>query len=275
MAKITIEDVSFSYEQDKKNSFVLKDISYSILPGDSVLLLGPNGSGKTTLLKLIMGLLKPTKGKIRIDDIDTSKASVFEISKKVSMIFQNPEKQFFAETVREELSFGLKNRGLREEEIKKEVEEVAKKFGLLEYLDKSPFDLSGGEKRRLSIASIIILDPEVLIVDEPTAGLDFQYRNLMVSIIREFLETENKSLIIATHDVDFGLRVANKAAVINEGKLVWSGDVVSLLKEEEIFSKGILAHTFTSSLISRVVSQNNVDFQKVVKVLEELTEGLM
>ncbi|MGC9085511.1 MAG: energy-coupling factor ABC transporter ATP-binding protein [Thermoproteota archaeon] len=275
MAKITIEDVSFSYEQDKKNSFVLKDISYSILPGDSVLLLGPNGSGKTTLLKLIMGLLKPTKGKIRIDDIDTSKASVFEISKKVGMIFQNPEKQFFAETVREELSFGLKNRGLREEEIKKEVEEVAKKFGLLEYLDKSPFDLSGGEKRRLSIASIIILDPEVLIVDEPTAGLDFQYRNLMVSIIREFLETENKSLIIATHDVDFGLRVANKAAVINEGKLVWSGDVVSLLKEEEIFSKGILAHTFTSSLISRVVSQNNVDFQKVVKVLEELTEGLM
>ena len=275
MAKITIEDVSFSYEQDNKNSFVLKDISYSILPGDSVLLLGPNGSGKTTLLKLIMGLLKPTKGKIRIDDIDTSKASVFEISKKVGMIFQNPEKQFFAETVREELSFGLKNRGLREEEIKKEVEEVAKKFGLLEYLDKSPFDLSGGEKRRLSIASIIILDPEVLIVDEPTAGLDFQYRNLMVSIIREFLETENKSLIIATHDVDFGLRVANKAAVINEGKLVWSGDVVSLLKEEEIFSKGILAHTFTSSLISRVVSQNNVDFQKVVKVLEELTEGLM
>jgi energy-coupling factor transporter ATP-binding protein EcfA2 len=275
MAKISIEDVSFSYEQDKKNNFVLKDISYSILPGDSVLLLGPNGSGKTTLLKLIMGLLKPTKGKIRIDDVDTSKASVFEISKKVSMIFQNPEKQFFAETVREELSFGLKNRGLREEEIKKKVEEVAKKFGLFEYLDKSPFDLSGGEKRRLSIASIIILDPEVLIVDEPTAGLDFQYRNLMVSIIRGFLETRNKSLVVATHDIDFGLRIANKAAVINEGKLVWSGDVVSLLREEEIFSKGILAHTFTSSLISRVISQSNVDFQKVVKVLEELTEGLM
>jgi len=275
MAKISIEDVSFSYEQDKKNNFVLKDVSYSILPGDSVLLLGPNGSGKTTLLKLIMGLLKPTKGKIRIDDVDTSKASVFEISKKVSMIFQNPEKQFFAETVREELSFGLKNRGLREEEIKKKVEEVAKKFGLFEYLDKSPFDLSGGEKRRLSIASIIILDPEVLIVDEPTAGLDFQYRNLMVSIIRGFLETRNKSLVVATHDIDFGLRIANKAAVINEGKLVWSGDVVSLLREEEIFSKGILAHTFTSSLISRVISQSNVDFQKVVKVLEELTEGLM
>jgi energy-coupling factor transporter ATP-binding protein EcfA2 len=275
MAKISIEDVSFSYEQDKKNNFVLKDVSYSILPGDSVLLLGPNGSGKTTLLKLIMGLLKPTKGKIRIDDVDTSKASVFEISKKVSMIFQNPEKQFFAETVREELSFGLKNRGLREEEIKKKVEEVAKKFGLFEYLDKSPFDLSGGEKRRLSIASIIILDPEVLIVDEPTAGLDFQYRNLMISIIRGFLETRNKSLVVATHDIDFGLRIANKAAVINEGKLVWSGDVVSLLREEEIFSKGILAHTFTSSLISRVISQSNVDFQKVVKVLEELTEGLM
>jgi energy-coupling factor transporter ATP-binding protein EcfA2 len=275
MAKISIEDVSFSYEQDKKNNFVLKDISYSILPGDSVLLLGPNGSGKTTLLKLIMGLLKPTKGKIRIDDVDTSKASVFEISKKVSMIFQNPEKQFFAETVREELSFGLKNRGLREEEIKKKVEEVAKKFGLFEYLDKSPFDLSGGEKRRLSIASIIILDPEVLIVDEPTAGLDFQYRNLMISIIRGFLETRNKSLVVATHDIDFGLRIANKAAVINEGKLVWSGNVVSLLREEEIFSKGILAHTFTSSLISRVISQSNVDFQKVVKVLEELTEGLM
>jgi len=275
MAKISIEDVSFSYEQDKKNNFVLKDISYSILPGDSVLLLGPNGSGKTTLLKLIMGLLKPTKGKIRIDDVDTSKASVFEISKKVSMIFQNPEKQFFAETVREELSFGLKNRGLREEEIKKKVEEVAKKFGLFEYLDKSPFDLSGGEKRRLSIASIIILDPEVLIVDEPTAGLDFQYRNLMISIIRGFLETRNKSLVVATHDIDFGLRIANKAAVINEGKLVWSGDVVSLLREEEVFSKGILAHTFTSSLISRVISQSNVDFQKVVKILEELTEGLM
>lgn len=275
MAKISIEDVSFSYEQNGKNNFVLKDIRYSILPGDAVLLLGPNGSGKTTLLKLIMGLLKPTKGKIRIDDVDTSKASVFEISKKVSMIFQNPEKQFFAETVREELSFGLKNRGLKEEETKNKVEEVAMKFGLFEYLDKSPFDLSGGEKRRLSIASILILDPEVLIIDEPTAGLDFQYRNLMVSIMREFLGTKNKSLVIATHDVDFGLRVANKAAVINEGKLVWSGDIVSLLKEEEIFSKGILTHTFTSSLISKAISQNNVDFQKVVRVLEELTGGLM
>lgn len=275
MAEVLIEDVSFAYEQDKKNNFVLKDISFSILPGDSVLLLGPNGSGKTTLLKLIMGLLKPTKGKIKIDNIDTSKASVFEISKKVGMIFQNPEKQFFAETVREELSFGLKNRGLQKEEIKKKVEEVSKKFGLFEYLDRSPFDLSGGEKRRLSIASILVLDPEVLIVDEPTAGLDFQYRNSMTRILREFLEIRNKSLIIATHDIDFGLRVANKAVVINEGKLVWSGSIVSLLKEEEIFSKGILAHTFTLSLISEVISQNNIDFQEVIKVLEELTGGLM
>ena len=97
----------------------------------------------------------------------------------------------------------------------------------------------------------------------------------MISIIRGFLETRNKSLVVATHDIDFGLRIANKAAVINEGKLVWSGDVVSLLREEEVFSKGILAHTFTSSLISRVISQSNVDFQKVVKILEELTEGLM
>ncbi|MEM0003078.1 MAG: ABC transporter ATP-binding protein [Thermoproteota archaeon] len=275
MAEISIEDVSFSYEQDRENNFVLKNINYSILPGDSVLLLGPNGSGKTTLLKLIMGLLKPTKGKIKIDNIDTNKLSVFEISKKVSMIFQNPEKQFFAETVREELSFGLKNRGLREEEIKMLVDEVSKKFGLFEYLDRSPFDLSGGEKRRLSIASIAILDPEVLIVDEPTAGLDFQYRNLMVGILREFLKTKNKSLIIATHDIDFGLRVANKAAVIDEGKLIWNGDIVSLLKEEEIFSKGILTHTFASSLISKLILQSNVDFQKVVKGLEELAEGLM
>ncbi|MBO3801434.1 MAG: ABC transporter ATP-binding protein [Candidatus Brockarchaeota archaeon] len=275
MAEISIEDVSFSYEQDRENNFVLKNINYSILPGDSVLLLGPNGSGKTTLLKLIMGLLKPTKGKIKIDNIDTNKLSVFEISKKVSMIFQNPEKQFFAETVREELSFGLKNRGLREEEIKMLVDEVSKKFGLFEYLDRSPFDLSGGEKRRLSIASIAILDPEVLIVDEPTAGLDFQYRNLMVGILREFLKTKNKSLIIATHDIDFGLRIANKAAVIDEGKLIWNGDIVSLLKEEEIFSKGILTHTFASSLISKLILQSNVDFQKVVKGLEELAEGLM
>ncbi|MEM0076882.1 MAG: ABC transporter ATP-binding protein [Thermoproteota archaeon] len=275
MAEISIEDVSFSYEQDRENNFVLKNINYSILPGDSVLLLGPNGSGKTTLLKLIMGLLKPTKGKIKIDNIDTNKLSVFEISKKVSMIFQNPEKQFFAETVREELSFGLKNRGLREEEIKMLVDEVSKKFGLFEYLDRSPFDLSGGEKRRLSIASIAILDPEVLIVDEPTAGLDFQYRNLMVGILREFLKTKNKSLIIATHDIDFGLRIANKAAVIDEGKLIWNGDIVSLLKEEEIFSKGILTHTFASSLISKLILQSNVDFQKVVKGLEELAEGLI
>ncbi|MEM3258016.1 MAG: ABC transporter ATP-binding protein [Thermoproteota archaeon] len=275
MAEISIEDVSFSYEQDRENNFVLKNINYSILPGDSVLLLGPNGSGKTTLLKLIMGLLKPTKGKIKIDNLDTNKLSVFEISKKVSMIFQNPEKQFFAETVREELSFGLKNRGLREEEIKMLVDEVSKKFGLFEYLDRSPFDLSGGEKRRLSIASIAILDPEVLIVDEPTAGLDFQYRNLMVGILREFLKTKNKSLIIATHDIDFGLRVANKAAVIDEGKLIWNGDIVSLLKEEEIFSKGILTHTFASSLISKLILQSNVDFQKVVKGLEELAEGLI
>jgi len=275
MTKIDIEDVYFSYEtSNEERVYALNGVSFSVSSGDSVMILGPNGSGKTTLLKLIMGLLKPTKGDIKIDGISTKNLSVYEISKKVGIIFQNPEKQFFAETVREELAFGLRNRGMNEKEIERRVKEVAIRFGLDKYLDKSPFDLSGGEKRRLSIASVIALEPTVLIVDEPTANLDYHYRNFMVKILRDFLKNKEKTLIIATHDIDFGLRVAERVIVLKEGKIAWKGSREDLILNKERLQNEIVANTFTINLLySLILQKNELSLGRAIEIIERISEG--
>ena len=267
MARIEVKDISFSYDGGPE---VLSGVSMEIPEGTSVTIMGANGAGKTTLVKTLNGLLLPTKGTVLIDGIDTRKSRVSQIARKVGVIFQNPEKQFFAETVEEELSFGPRNMGFSGQETKKRVLLVAEQFGLAQYLVKNPFDLSGGEKRRLSIASVLVWEPEVIVIDEPTLGLDYPYRRYLISTLRSLVSVK-RTVIIVTHDIDFAIQTSKMAVLMSQGKILWSGPMVSLLKSPEVLTTANMIQTFLASLLADTLGQGRVQDQES---LEHLTRFL-
>ena len=250
MAKIEVIDVDFHYEPDRQ---VLKGVSLEVPSGSSTSIMGPNGSGKTTLIKMFNGLLLPTRGKVLVDALATSDTTVSQLAKKIGVIFQNPEKSFFSETVREEIAFGPKNMGFSEAETDIVVNDVSTKFGLKDYLSSNPFDLSGGEKRRLSIASVLAWRPEVIIMDEPTVGLDYQYRLFLIDLTRK-LRNEGKSVVMVTHDVDFAIQTSERSVLLNDGSVTWRGNLVDLLKSPAAFERANMSQTFLTSLCHELLS---------------------
>src|SRR5512136_2436738 len=179
---IEVKDVYFSYQSGVQ---ALKGVSLTIRDGEFVAIMGQNGAGKTTLVKHFNGLLKPTKGTVRIDGVETTKKSIASLSKTVGFVFQNPDHQLFSETVEEEIAFALKNFGFEPEIIKKQVTWALSLLSLDQYLKTSPFMLSGGERKRVALASVLAWDPQILILDEPTIGQDHQQKeNLRQFIIQ-------------------------------------------------------------------------------------------
>jgi energy-coupling factor transport system ATP-binding protein len=249
LAEIEVLDVGFSYEPGRE---VLRQVTLDVPEGSSMSIMGPNGSGKTTLIKTFNGLLLPTKGKVLVDGLATTNTSISQLAKKVGIIFQNPEKSFFSETVRQEIAFGPKNMGFSEKEVDAVVNDVSVKFGLSDYLSSNPFDLSGGEKRRLSIASVLAWRPEVVVMDEPTVGLDHQYRVFLIDVLRGF-KAEGKSVVIVTHDVDFALLTSERTALMDDGSMVWRGSLTDLLKSPELFARANMLPTFLTSLCTELL----------------------
>jgi len=188
--------VTYSYEDTNFNA--IEDIDLRIGKGECVAILGENGSGKTTLIKHINGLLRPTRGNVRIDGKETKGMTIAELSKKVGFVFQNPDHMIFADTVEEEVSFGPKNLEGDPKGIKRRVGEVLAFTRLERYRDSHPMSLSGGEKQRLALASIIISEPEILILDEPTTGLDYNSVLAMVQLIKKLKES-GKTIILIPH----------------------------------------------------------------------------
>lgn len=211
----------------------LRDINLEIKDGEFVAIIGQNGSGKSTLVKHFNGLLKPTKGMVLIDGIDTRKCKTSELARKVGYVFQNPDHQIFAETVREEMEFGPKNLGFPEERIKRNVEEVAKRTGLYEYLDESPVSLSRGQRQVLAVASVLTMEPTILIVDEPTTGLDWRGSIAIMELIKK-LNQEGKTIIIITHNMRIVSLYAKRTIVMCRGEILLDGptDEVFLRTEE-------------------------------------------
>ena len=213
----------------------LDDVSFEIEKGELVGVIGHTGSGKSTLVQLLNGLLKPTEGKIYLNDKDIWKEpkKIREVRFKVGMVFQYPEYQLFEETVYKDISFGPKNMGLSEDEIDKKVRMAAEFVGLKEeLLDKLPFDLSGGEKRRAAIAGVIAMDPDVLILDEPTAGLDPLGRDALLSQINDYHEVRKNTVILVSHSMEDIARLADRILVMNKGHKVM------LDTAENVFSQG-------------------------------------
>ncbi|MFR9049803.1 MAG: energy-coupling factor transporter ATPase [Hominilimicola sp.] len=239
---IKAENVNYIYQQGMPfERQALYDVNIEIEDGSLVALIGHTGSGKSTLIQHFNALVKPTSGKIIINGIDVTapKADLRFVRKTVGLVFQYPEHQLFEETVYKDIAFGPKNMGFSDEEIDKRVRESAALVGLKEkHLTRSPFDLSGGQKRRVAIAGVLAMNPKVLILDEPTAGLDPKGRDEILATIKKLLE-ENKEMIIifVSHSMEYVAKTAERVIVMNDGHVEMQGTVAEVFAQAEHLQK--------------------------------------
>lgn len=232
---IKVSNLTYIYNEEMPfSSKALDDISFEIKDGDFVGLIGHTGSGKSTLIQHLNGLLKPSSGKIFINDFDitNNEVNLTDIRKRVGVVFQYPEYQLFEETIEKDIAFGPSNLDLDEDEIKNRVKVSMESVGLNyeEYKDKSPFDLSGGQKRRVAIAGVIAMNPEVLILDEPTAGLDPGGRDEIFNLIKRLHKENNMTIILSSHSMDDMAKIANTIIVMNKGKIEFMGTPKEVFK---------------------------------------------
>ena len=239
---IKAENVNYIYQQGMPfERQALYDVNVEIEDGSLVALIGHTGSGKSTLIQHFNALVKPTSGKIIINGIDVTapKADLRLVRKTVGLVFQYPEHQLFEETVYKDIAFGPKNMGFSDEEIDKRVRESAALVGLKEkHLTRSPFDLSGGQKRRVAIAGVLAMNPKVLILDEPTAGLDPKGRDEIHATIKK-LHEENKEMIIifVSHSMEDVAKTAERVIVMNDGHVEMQGTVAEVFAQAEHLQK--------------------------------------
>ena len=216
---IVAEDVHFSYPNKVE---ALKGVSLTIKDGEFLAIMGQNGAGKSTLVKHFNGLLKPALGTVRVDGVETKKTSVATLARNVGFVFQNPDHQLFSETVEDEIAFALKNFGFEPEVIEKRVTWALNLLALTQYRKTSPFLLSGGERKRVALASVLAWDPQMLILDEPTIGQDHEQKEKLRQFIMQ-MQTQKKTVVIVTHDVEFVAECNPRVVLMKEGKIVADG----------------------------------------------------
>ncbi len=213
---IRASDVSFTYPSGVN---VLQHISFQIDPGEFVALIGQNGAGKTTLLKQLNGLLKPTAGNLFIDGVNTKDSSTGELAPKVGYLFQNPDHQIFLPTVEKEIGFGPANLDLTKAEVKERVRDAAGQVGLTPYLKENPLFLSKGQRQRVAFASLLSMRPEVMVLDEPTTGQDYQEGIEIMEMVKE-LHRKGHTIVFVTHDMELVAGYAERVIVLSEGRVL-------------------------------------------------------
>lgn len=252
MAIIETQNLTYVYgEGTPFKKVAVDDVNLKIEEGELVGVIGHTGSGKSTLIQHFNALLKPTSGKVFIDGEQINwddKKSLRAIRFKVGLVFQYPEYQLFEDTVYKDISFGPKNMGLSDEEIDRRVRETARLVGIDEkMLPKSPFDLSGGQKRRVAIAGVMAMEPSVLILDEPTAGLDPKGRETILAMIRNYHREKKNTVMLVSHSMEDVAKNATKILVMNKGKLFCYGDTKSVFaRAEELKAMGLSVPQITN-----------------------------
>lgn len=259
MSLLEVKNLTYTY--GKSTPFVthaVDNVSFKIEKGEIIGLIGHTGSGKSTIVQQLNGLIKPESGEVVLDgkNIWTEYKNISEVRFKVGLVFQYPEYQLFEDTCIKDISFGPKNMGLGEEEAKKRALEAARLVGLDEkLLAKSPFDLSGGEKRRVAIAGIIAMQPEVLVLDEPTAGLDPVGRDTVLSMIKEYRASTGAAVIIVSHSMEDMAKTADKLLVMNSGRLCMFDTV-----------KNVFSH-------AKELEEIGLDIPEVTKIASKLADN--
>ncbi len=278
MSIIRTENLSYIYgEGTPFRKVAIDNINLDIEEGELVGIIGHTGSGKSTLIQHFNGLLKPTSGKVFVDgeELFADKSRLRDIRFKVGLVFQYPEYQLFEETVYQDIAFGPKNMGLSDDEIDRRVRETAKLVGLKDdVLSKSPFDLSGGQKRRVAIAGVMAMEPKVLILDEPTAGLDPHGRDRILGLIKEYHKEKRSTVMLVSHSMEDVARTVSKILVMNNSK-VFMYDT-----PERVFahSKELLDMGLTVPQITRVfdkLKDMGIDFDDEVYSVKYAAELVM
>lgn len=227
---IELRNVTFSYSEEDARP-ALNNVSLTIQQGEWIAIIGPNGSGKSTLAKTINGLIEANSGEVIIEGVALNAETVWDVRKKIGMVFQNPDNQFVGSTVQDDVAFGLENVGIPREEMVKRVADAVAAVNMDNFMDKEPARLSGGQKQRVAIAGIVALSPDIIILDEATTMLDPEGRHEVIETIQEIKEKENLTVISITHDIDEAAK-ANRIFVMEAGQLTRIGT------PEEIFSLG-------------------------------------
>lgn len=241
MSIIKTENLSYVYGQ-KSTTYTkaLKNINIEVNKGEILGIIGHTGSGKSTLVQLLNGLLEPSSGRVLINgcDIKKSKEKRLNVKFEVGLVFQYPEHQLFEETVKKDIAFGPKNMGLEEDEIERRIHKAINLVGIKEdILDKSPFELSGGQMRRVAIAGVIAMEPNVLIMDEPSAGLDPQGKRNIFNMIKNYHETTKKTILLVSHSMEDMANYADRILILNKGEVYKIDKTENIFKDSQELKK--------------------------------------
>ncbi|HIQ02877.1 MAG TPA: ABC transporter ATP-binding protein [Desulfurococcales archaeon] len=274
MRKVAIEVHDLWFKYNHSNEWVLKGINLTVKVGEKVAILGENGSGKTTLIKHFNGLLKPCNGVVKVFGVDTRFASVAKLARRVGIVFQNPLHQFFSETVWDEVAYALYNFGYSEEEIERRVEYTLKLMDLYDLRYKSPFTLSGGEMRRLALASILVYNPDIIVIDEPTIGQDAKHKRKLAEILNT-LANMGKTVIVVTHDIEFAIEYFPRIIVLSSGKIIADGSPNKIIYDDNIVNRANIIRPPIISLIIELSKRYNVDVDLSKTKFDEIVREII
>lgn len=227
--KLEVKNIHYSYPDGNE---AIKNISFTIHHGESVGIIGSNGAGKSTLLMLLMGIFFPDVGEVLVGDVHLTKKTLPMIRQRLGMVFQDPDDQLFMTTVYDDVAFGPRNYKLDEKEVEGRVLKALELVGIPHLKDRAPFKLSGGEKRSAAIATVLSMQPDVLIMDEPTAALDPKSRRRVMSLLKSFEHTK----IITSHDLDMVFDICTRIMVIKEGEVIADGPAIEILTNAELLN---------------------------------------
>ena len=230
---ILLEDVYFAYDGLYT---ALQGVSLQIDDGERIAIMGSNGAGKTTLVKHLNGLLRPDSGRVILDGVDTKHYSVAELAREIGLVMQNPDHQLFLESVEREILFSLENLGYSKEEAKPRCEETLRNLDLEGFSERSPFTLSGGERKRVALASVLATEPRVLSLDEPTIGQDARQKKNLARMLAE-LNQKGKTVIVVTHDIEFVIENFPRTITMANGRIVADGPTNSVLSNNDVIER--------------------------------------
>lgn len=262
---IEVLNLVYKYEDETVNA--LDGVSFNIDKGEWVSLIGHNGSGKSTLSKLLIGILSAKEGTIKIDGLTLNEENIYEIRKKIGIVYQNPDNQFVATSIEDDIAFGLENLEVNPQEMEKKIDDALNLVGMIEYKYEMPSNLSGGEKQRAAIASILAMEPDILILDESTSMLDPKGREDFINVVKS-LKEKGKTIIMITHNMDEAL-LSDRCIVLYNGKIIRDGKTLDVLLDYDCLAKSSLEMP-TSLYLFHELKKNNYKNKEVLNLLWEL-----
>ena len=264
---LEVKDLHFTYSTGLE---ALKGINLTVNDGEFLAIMGQNGAGKTTLVKHFNGLLKPTNGEVLVDGVSTKNVSVAKLARNVGFVFQNPDHQLFSETVEDEIAFALKNFGFEESVVEKQVDWALNLLDIAQYRKTSPFMLSGGERKRVALASILAWDPQMVVLDEPTIGQDHQQKEKLLQFILQ-LNAQKKTVVVVTHDVEFVAECNPRVMLMSKGKILAEGKAEEILTDPKLLAQASVVPPQITQIFLELADfglpTNVIDVHEATKIL--------